>query len=154
VKPFPAIRKAWAATTVVVALSLGASHEAHATLGGDLGSIAADEHVLTATRAVQKLASGERHDLALPSGTIVHEYVSNGVVFAITWQGPAVPDLQTLLGAYFAQLASHVASGSHHSMRFVGNDFVMRSMGHGRSHSGRAWVPSLVPSGLNIDSLE
>jgi len=75
-------------------------------------------------------------------------------VFAITWQGPAVPDLRSLLGAYFAQLASRVSSGSHHSMRFVGDDFVVRSMGHGRSHSGRAWVPSLVPSGLDIDSLE
>lgn len=150
--PFPAIRNAWAVTVIV--LSLGAAHEAHATLGGDLGSISVDEHALTAKHAVKPLTSGERHDLALPSGTIVHEYLSNGVVFAITWQGPAVPDLRSLLGVYFAQLASHVSSGSHHSMRFIGNDFVMRSMGHGRSHSGRAWVPSVVPSGLNIDSLE
>ena len=75
-------------------------------------------------------------------------------MFAITWHGPAVPDLRAVFGAYFAQLASHVSSGSHHSMRFAGHDFVARSMGHGRSHSGRAWVPSIVPSGLNIDALE
>ncbi len=144
-------RKAWVATTLV-ALSFGATHKAHATLGRDIGSVSADERALTAAHTVRKLTSVERHDLALPSGTIVHEYLSNGVVFAITWQGPTMPDLRTLLGAYFDQLMSRVPSGSHHSLRFVGKDFVVRSMGHGRSHSGRAWVPSLVPSGFNIDS--
>jgi hypothetical protein len=154
VKSLPVLCKASVATIAVVAVSLGATHEAHATLGSDVKSVRDDEHALAATRAVQKVAAAERHDLALPSGTVVHEYLSRGVVFAITWQGPAMPDLRTLLGPYFGQLTSRVSRGSHHSLRFVGDDLVVRSMGHGRSHSGRAWVPSLVPSSVNIDSLD
>lgn len=141
-------------TIAAVAVAAMTAGDARAALGGDIKSVAADEHALSATRTVQQIASVDRHDLALPSGTLVHEYASNGVVFAITWQGPAVPALRTLLGAYFTQLESRVRHGSHHSMRFVGNDLVVRSTGHGRSHSGRAWVPSLVPSGLDIGSLE
>ena len=153
-KAFRAVCETWFATIAVVALSVTAPHEASAALAGDVASVAADEHALAATRTVHKLAATERHDLVLPSNTVVHEYLSNGVVFAITWQGPAIPDLRTLLGSYFSQLKPRASGGSHHSMHLVGNDFVVRAMGHGRSHTGQAWVPSLVPSGFNIDAVE
>ena len=37
--------------------------------------------------------------------------------------------------------------------RFTGVDLKVHSMGHRHSYSGRAWVPSLVPPGINIDAL-
>jgi hypothetical protein len=108
---------------------------------------------LGAARQVQKVASGERHELRLPSGVVVHEYVSPaGAVYAITWSGPRPPDLRELLGPYFAQLArrdSYPRNGHHH-MTMTGSDLEIRSSGHRGSFAGRAWVPSLVPSGVDV----
>lgn len=144
------------AIAVASSCCLGAAREAGATLGGDLASVATNQQHLAATRQVTKLASGERHDLQLASGIVVHEYVSPaGEVYAITWRGPRVPDLRELLGRYFTQLANRDSRprGGHHRMTLNGADLVIQSSGHRRSFAGRAWVPSLVPSGVNLDSV-
>jgi hypothetical protein len=130
-----------------------AASDARATLGADVASVDADVQATTATRVVQKLAVGERHELTLPSGTVVHEYLSPaGAVYAITWRGPRMPDLRTMLGPYFAQLSHARMKGSHHDATLTGTDFVLRSAGHGNNFSGRAWVPSLVPAGVAVDA--
>jgi hypothetical protein len=140
----------------VILCGLGARQDAHATLGGDAASVAANQQHLGAARQVQKLAAGERHDLQLPSGIVVHEYVSpQGAVYAITWRGPRKPDLRELLGSYFAQLSRRElrrAGGGHHRLDLDGEDLVLRSSGHRSSFTGRAWVPSLVPAGVNVDT--
>jgi hypothetical protein len=135
-----------------VVSSFGATREARATLGGDVASVATNERSLVAARHIEKLAVGERHVLVLPSGTVVHEYLSaSGAVYAITWRGPRRPDLRELLGAYFPQLATRVPGG-HHRVDFTGVDLRVQAMGHRRSSSGRAWVPSLVPAGVSVDA--
>jgi hypothetical protein len=138
---------------VVACGCLGGRGEARATLGGDRASVAANEQHLAGVRVVTKLASGERHELTLPSGLVVHELVSaSGVVYAITWRGPRVPDLRELLGPYFAQLARRdsLPRMGHHRMTVSGEDLELRSSGHRSSFSGRAWVPSLVPAGVDL----
>jgi hypothetical protein len=123
---------------------------ARATLGSDAASVDANQHALVATRQIVKLPSGERHDLALPSGVIVREYVApGGAVYAVTWSEPRVPDLREVLGPYFAQLGARASHGGHHRMNVAAQDFVVRSSGHGHTFSGRAWVPSLVPAGVD-----
>jgi hypothetical protein len=145
-------RNVLVATAALVCCSLGAAHEARATLGGDEASVATNEHALAAARQVRKLAVGERHDLTLPSGIVVHEYLSpSGAVYAVTWRGPLRPDLRELLGPYFGQLSNR-APGSHHRLDFTGVDLRVQSMGHRHASSGRAWVPSLVPAGVTIDA--
>jgi hypothetical protein len=145
--------KALVATTAIVCGSLCAAHEAHATLGGDVASVEANQQRLGSTRDVKKLASGERHELTLPSGILVHEYVSpSGAVYAITWRGPQMPDLRELLGPYFAQLSNRTSKLGHHQMNLTGSDLVIQSSGHRHSFAGRAWVPSLVPPGVKIDA--
>jgi hypothetical protein len=130
-----------------------AASDARATLGADLASVDADVQTYGATRVVQKLSVGERHELTLPSGIVVHEYVSpSGAVYAVTWRGSRVPDLRAMLGAYFPQLAVASKRGGHHDATFTGTDFVVRSTGHGHTFHGRAWVPSLVPAGVTIDA--
>jgi hypothetical protein len=141
----------------VLGLSLGAPIEAYATLGGNVASILDNEQHLGAVRQVRPLAKGERHDLVLPSGTVVHEYVApGGAVYALTWRGPRMPDMRELFGAYFAELARRDirTSSGHHRLTIVGPDFMVRSSGHPRSFEGRAWVPSLVPSGISPGALE
>ncbi len=133
--------------------SLGAARDASATLGADVASVDANAQTLAATRVVQKLAAGERHELTLPSGVVVHEYLSpSGAVYAVTWRGSRAPDLKELLGPYFAQLSGASKKGGHHDATFTGTDFVVRSAGHGHDFHGRAWVPSLVPAGVTIDA--
>ena len=146
--------KLFVAAGTLVVFCLGGAPAARATLGGDVASIAANERELSGVRHVQKLASGERHDLTLPSGIVVHEYLSaGGVVYAMSWRGPRVPDLRELLGPYFAELGGGAArmSGGHHRMTMTGSDLEIRSTGHGRTFTGRAGVPSLVPAGVNPD---
>jgi hypothetical protein len=134
----------------LVGACLAASRSAHATLGGDLASVVDNDHHLGSTRRVVKLVSGERHDLLLPSGTLVHEYVSPaGAVYGVSWSGPRIPDLRELLGAHFAELSNrdHRAGGLNRLI-VKGTDLVVQSMGHHGSFEGRAWVPSLVPDGV------
>jgi hypothetical protein len=134
---------------------LGVAGRAHATLGGDIASVLANQTHLAATRQVEKLAQGERHELTLPSGIVVRQYISAaGAVYAVTWRGPHTPDLREILGTYFPQLENRDAYRplGHHRLWMDGADFAIRSMGHRGSFSGRAWVPSKVPAGINLDS--
>jgi hypothetical protein len=141
-----------AAATAAIAFSCALwAPSAQATLGSNAASVDANQHALVATRQIVKLPSGERHDLALPSGVIVREYVApGGAVYAVSWSGPRMPDLHEILGPYFAQLGAHASHGGHHRMNLAGQDFVVRSSGHGHAFSGRAWVPSLVPAGVDL----
>jgi hypothetical protein len=144
------------AIAVASSCCLGAPSEARATLGGDVASVATNQQRMAATRQVKKLASGERHELQLASGIVIHEYVSTGgEVYAITWRGPRMPDLRELLGRYFTQLDHRDSRqrGGHHRMTLTGSDLVIQSSGHRRSFVGRAWVPSLVPSSVNLDNV-
>jgi hypothetical protein len=136
-------------TVAFVAACLAAPRDARATLGGDLASVADNQQHMGGTRQVVRILSGERHDLLLPSGTLVHEYISpGGAVYGISWRGPRIPDLRELLGAHFAELANRDRTGGHNRMTVTGADLVVQSTGHRRSFEGRAWIPSLVPAGV------
>ncbi len=137
----------------VVLGALGVTRDARATLGGDADSIAANQQHLSAARQVRPLTHGEYHELRLPSGPVVREYLSaSGTVYAVSWHGHGMPNLQELLGAYFAQMSSGRRHGGHHHLALTGNDLVLQSTGHGRLFAGRAWVPSLVPAGVDPET--
>lgn len=130
----------------------GAIGQAHATLGGNVASIQANQEHLGAQRSVEKLAQGERHELRLNDHLTVQEYVSpSGVVYAITWKGHGRPNFGELFGSYASELENPAARNhrrtGHHQLRLSGSDFELRSSGHNRMSSGRAWVPSLLPAG-------
>jgi hypothetical protein len=144
-----------AVATSVVCAVLVACPNARATLGDNVTSVNGNHQRLGGERSVLKLANGERHDMRLPSGTVVHQYVSSaGVVYAIAWRGPRKPDLRELLGTYFGKMAQakRVPIGGHHIVIRRGDDLVVDVVGRPRSSSGRAWVPSLVPTGVNTAS--
>jgi hypothetical protein len=141
-------------TLLALCVGLGAERDARATLGGDMASVAANEQTLRAVRTISVLSVGERHDLALPSGVVIREYLaSGGAVYAVTWSGPRVPNLQELLGPHFADLAKRAPQGGHNRMSLTGDDFEVRSAGHRHYFAGRAWIPSLVPTGVNLDTV-
>lgn len=96
-------------------------------------------------------------DTLLQGGTHVHEYIdSSGNVFAITWNGPFLPDLKTLLGthfdAYLNESRKRPKAGNAQLSVELPN-LVIQSNGHMRAFDGSAWLPSGLPLGFTLDML-
>ena len=99
------------------------------------------------------------HEMRASSGTTVREYVSSsGRVFAVAWQGPSIPDLRQVLGTYFtpyvqaAQAAQKKRAG-HGPLLIQEPNLVAEVSGHPRAFVGRAYLPQLVPAGLQPDAI-
>lgn len=71
-----------------------------------------------------------------------------GVVFAVSWQGPVKPDLQALLGPYFAAYAAHPTISGMASVR--SGDLVVYSTGFMRHFTGYAYLKSQTPAGFHF----
>jgi hypothetical protein len=113
-------------------------------------SLAADDTVSTVNYSIT--------ESTLDTGTVVREYADNaGLVFAVSWSGPVLPDLKTLLGGHFdtmSQEAARQPRAGHSQLALDRSDIVIVSSGHMRSFSGRAWIPSALPAGFSTDSIE
>lgn len=135
---------------------------AHASLGGDSSSIEADRMVMRAEHAAKQTLSSTGsytvHETTLPSGTLVRQYVSSaGVVFAVTWKGPHIPNLQQILGDHFKTLVAHQAKqtlAGHRSISHHAADLVIESSGHPRSFVGRAYLPTALPAGITPQDIQ
>jgi len=99
------------------------------------------------------------HELLLDSGTSVLEYATPaGLVFAVSWHGPVLPDLSSLLGSYFPtfkweteQARSQGKRGS--PVNIERDDLVVRSSGRMRDFFGHAYAPALIPTGVEIKNV-
>jgi hypothetical protein len=96
------------------------------------------------------------HPLQLENGTLVQEYATPaGLVFAVSWRGPVLPDLSELLGEYFIGYKLETdqarALGKRGSpVNVVSTKLIVRSTGRMRSFAGYAYAPALIPAGVNI----
>jgi len=94
----------------------------------------------------------------LDSGTVVREYSdANGTVFAVSWKGPTLPDLRTLLGDKFSVMTSTAAKrpkAGHSQLAVEQSDVVIVSNGHMRAFAGQAWIPGALPSGFDTSTIE
>ena len=128
------------------------SAPALAGLGGDASSVEADRASMKGVVRTTPFVDYDIHEIQTPTGTVIHEYVSaQGKVFAVSWNGPGLPDLQQLLGSYAARLAQAQTRGpryNHHHLRIETPDAVMQFDAYLRSRSGRAWVPALFPQSM------
>jgi hypothetical protein len=134
--------------TVLLTMVIG-SLPAWAALGDDVSSVNSDLRVLGGKRRVIFGAGYDLHQITMPDGSMVKEFVSPwGKVFGISWQGHSMPDLQQLLGSYMAvvQQAKRTQVVRRRSVLIRVDDVVFCSSGHLRSFRGYAYVPSLVPS--------
>jgi Protein of unknown function (DUF2844) len=93
------------------------------------------------------------------TGTFVREYaLPNGVVFAVAWMGPVLPDLRQALGSHFAAFATETARARVQGQRggpvsVEKGDLVVRSTGRMGAFSGHAYLKPLVPVGVDIHEL-
>jgi len=136
------------------------SPHSHAALGGNLASVKGDQAIMSASRSATQGSQYTVHTKTLPRGTVVREYVSSsGTVFAVTWRGPAMPNLTQLLGTYTTQATEGMKAfrqthGGNGPGLVSASNFVMQSGGHMGGYIGRAWLPTAVPTGTSIKDLK
>ena len=130
---------------------------AGATLGGSAESVVTDQSKLHAKRAVVQRQDYSVHEITGIDGTLIREYVTpDGKVFGVSWTGPTIPDLVQLLGTYNAefQTAIRAKRGRRSSAAVRNADLVVESSGHMRAFHGRAFLNSMLPSGVTEDVVQ
>ncbi|MEO8121810.1 MAG: DUF2844 domain-containing protein [Rhodoferax sp.] len=136
---------------VMAALGRGPS-ELPATLSSNPASSAR----MSAASSALRSSLYTLHEVQLENGTSIREYATPaGLVFAVTWRGPVLPDLNALLGDYFKTFKieteqMRLAGGRGSPVSIDGGGLVVRSNGRMRNFFGYAYVPDLVPAGVNI----
>ncbi len=130
---------------------------AHAALGQSSATVEADRAHFAA-RAVSTAGPGFAvQTLTAPNGGVVREYSDpSGVVFAVAWRGPGLPDLRQLLGDRYAALQAGMTRRGPRTkapLAFVGSDFVIRNSGHPGAFFGHAYLPQSLPAGFSLATL-
>ncbi len=144
--------KLW--STGVTLVMLVYPFSAAAALGGDVASVHADQLELNATLRTGQANQFTQFEMQLPSGTTVREYVSPaGAVFAVTWEGPSLPDLRQLLGGYFQRYVDAVQGGGVGARVIEQPGLVVYTGGHMRAFRGRAYVPQMLPQGVAAEEI-
>ena len=138
---------------------LGLSCPALAALGGDLTSVDADRAHLKATSLEVKPSEAYQvHPIQAPGGTIISEYVSStGRVFAVSWHGPFIPEMQQILGSYFQQYSAALGAKRPYGRRPLNIQepgLVVQTGGHMGAYFGRAYLPEMLPSDLKADEIK
>ena len=138
------------------ALLLAYAGVSHAALGG----LPEQFNTEGATVVSSVSSAGSNYvmrDTTLATGTHVREYISgNGVVFAIAWDGPFLPDLKALLGKYFDAMVAESARlprAGRSRMAVDSPEVVINSGGHMRAFEGSAWIPAEFPAGFTADDV-
>ncbi|MBW8837248.1 MAG: DUF2844 domain-containing protein, partial [Burkholderia sp.] len=114
-----------------------------------------------AASSASATASYTVRETTLGNGTVVREYLTtDGTVFAITWRGPQMPDLNELLGSYFPQYVAGVKAvraargGARGPVAVDQSSLVVQSGGHMGAFSGRAWLPPALPAGVSGSDIQ
>ena len=101
-------------------------------------------------------ASFRVHEMQLPSGTLLKQFASaDGHVFAVTWTGPRIPDLQQTLGRYFSDyvVAAKANGANHRQLRIQSADLIVLAGGRMRSFTGVAYLAKAMPAGVTVQDL-
>jgi hypothetical protein len=131
-----------------------------AVLGATQDTIQADQIHFKGQRSRHIAWQMTTHEITLVDGSGIKEYVNAaGQVFAVSWRTRLKPNLQVLLGAQYAALSaaaleqpSGVASMKRQQSVRLSN-LVVHQGGRVNAFAGVAYVPALVPSGVDADAL-
>lgn len=91
---------------------------------------------------------------------VMIEYVSRDTVFAVAWRGRRPPNLVSLLGSYFQEYQEAAAATAANGprirgmTRIQGSRVVVETGGHPGDIRGRAYIPSLLPSGVTKEMIQ
>src|SRR5208283_5173857 len=146
------------ATRVLLsALLLALPLPAMAALGDNAASVLTDQAHMKGTLRSVVNRTYVMHEITSTTGTIVREYVSPaGAVFGVAWEGQFPPDLQQLLGPYYEQARQAVQQGERHGRAPISIEtpgLVVQQTGHPRSFHGQAYIPQLIPQGVQSSDI-
>lgn len=140
----------WAASCALMSLLCS---NCWAALGGDLVSVQNDAQAFGASSNSSQLAGATRYTQALSNGVMLRQYVdAAGLVFALAWDGPVLPDFERLLGPYF-QAYTAAARQQKRGVSVQEPGVVIESGGMMRSFSGRAYLPGKLPATWNAQDI-
>jgi hypothetical protein len=129
---------------------------AAAALGEAEASVQADAVKMRGALKLSEHANYRQHEILLPSGTVVREFVApDGKVFAVAWNGPTPPNLRQTLGRYFDTFAAaaRLEHPGHGRLQVQQSNLVIQSSGHMRAFTGRAYMPLAIPDGVELGDL-
>jgi len=130
-----------------------------AVLGDNAASVLTDQAQMKGTLRSVDNHTYVTHEITSGSGTVVREFVSPaGVVFGVAWEGQFPPDLQQLLGPYYQPAQQATTPEQQQGRRCAPvvietPGLVVHESGHMRSFQGRAYVPQLVPQGVEASEI-
>jgi hypothetical protein len=139
-----------------MSLSLIASTPCHAQLGQMVvranASGGAVAHQASSARA-------KYQETTDANGIVVRQYVDAvGTVYAVSWHGPAMANVQSLLGSYFQRFRdganASVGDAGLHASRVNDGDLVVETHVRLREFSGRAWLASALPAGVSASDIQ
>jgi hypothetical protein len=136
---------------VIVAVPLSA----FGSLGGDESSVQVDRAQTNGRLEVARVPRYAVHEIRVPSGTVVREYVSpSGKVFGVAWKGPTMPDLRQVLGPYFDRYVEAAAKRTTRGPVLIRQPgLVVQSSGHMRAFAGFAYVPEALPEDVGAEEI-
>ena len=160
-------------------LLAGSALPAHAALGGNAASVDTDAAAMQGTMTPASSPQAEQSPTASSSavetgsaaetasytvrsfvtarGVKIREYVApSGTIFGVGWEGHRPPDLTVLLGSYYGEYATASEAVRHkdlHRSRTVGTNTVVVMSGRFGHVTGSAYVPGLVPSGVDAKTV-
>ncbi len=126
-------------------------------LGRQAESADVDQQRLHARQSVRPGAGFTGHELTLPSGAVVREFVApDGRVFAVAWRGPTLPDLKQIFGDDNLQTFLSAPAEQHaprKSRTVRQSNLVVRSTGSARFFTGFAYIPALMPRSVREEDI-
>ncbi len=147
------------------ALVLALSAPAFAVLGDNAASVLTDQARMKGTLTSVDKQAYVMHEITAPYGAKVREYVTpGGAVFGVAWEGQFAPNFQQLMGPYYQQAQQAIAQQkaaqeASQTPRRRGPVFidtpglVFAQSGHMRSFHGMAYVPQLIPQGVQVSDI-
>jgi hypothetical protein len=141
---------------VVVSILFLLATPSWAALGQSVASLGSDQRRLHGALRTTVSDGFSIHEITGEDGTIVRQYASpSGAIFAVSWNGPFVPDLEQLLGAYFQEYRQALRSTARHRGPLVlrTSRLVLETSGHMRSFHGRAYLPAMLPVAVSAEAL-
>lgn len=126
---------------------------AQAELGSNASSVLAEQKEFNSQLATSNQNGVTVYTLTLLSGTVIQEYASaNGVIFALSWSGPDLPNLQVILGNYFKDYLAGIKQ-SRGAFSINTEIIVIQSAGMMGAFQGFALLPKQAPAGFTMKNL-
>ncbi len=145
---------------LICALSLlFSSQNSFATLGEQESSVQSEKSLVKAHHIKLQTQNFTTHELTIDGNTVKEFVSSNGIVFAVSWSGQNHPDLSQLFGSYYEEfaLADTNLSKPHsknHPPHVQTSKIAVHRWGHMNDIHGLAYIPKLLPAGVDLASLK